>query len=212
MSASLRRRLSWLAVIVGLLLAGALALWLAAEQKRIAHRERALTFAEYAGAGDARRNGRLPPPPRLEIPKIRVYAHANTLGLQRNGQLEVPKAYDKVGVWEEGPQPGERGPAVIAGHVDSVTKPAVFYRLRELRPGDRIRWFGENGVVAKFVVTRTERHPKADFPTSRVYGTTRRPELRLITCTGPPDASGRRSLDNLIVYARRVRVRVRSDA
>jgi hypothetical protein len=52
-------------------------------------------------------------------------------------------------------------------------------------------------------VTRSEEHPKAEFPTAKVYGNTRRSELRLITCTGPADPSGRRSLNNLIVFARR---------
>ena len=211
MSAPLRRRLSWLAVFVGLALVAGLALWLAAEQQRAAERERTLA-REIASSGDGRRDGRLPPRPRLEIPKIRVYAHAIELGLQRDKSLEVPKDYSEVGVWEGGPQPGERGASVVAGHVDSVTKPAVFYRLRELRRGHKIRWFGDNGVVATFRVTRSEQHPKADFPTSRVYGRTRGSELRLVTCTGPADASGRRSLDNLIVFARRVRERPGSSA
>ena len=56
-------------------------------------------------------------------------------------------------------------------------------------------------MTATFRVTRSDRHPQAQFPTERVYGKTRRSELRLITCTGPADASGRRSLDNLIAFA-----------
>jgi sortase (surface protein transpeptidase) len=116
----------------------------------------------------------------------------------------VPKRYDEVGLWKRGPEPGERGPAVIAGHVDSKTAPAVFYELRKLRRGDRVRWQGENGLTERFVVTRTEEHPKAQFPTEEVYGKTRRRELRLVTCSGPADASGDRSVNNLIVFARGV--------
>ena len=199
MSAALRRRLSWLAILAGVAVAVALSVWLIGEQARL---------GSGGGGGDgsypARARGRVPRP-RLEIPKIDVKAHVIDLGLERDGSLEVPKDYSEVGVWEGGPQPGERGAAVLAGHVDSRTAPAVFYELRKLRRGDRVHWFGDNGVVATFVVTRSEQHPKAQFPTKRVYGKTRHRELRLVTCTGPADPSGRRALDNLIVFARKAR-------
>jgi sortase (surface protein transpeptidase) len=200
-STELQRRLSWLAVVAGIALAIALALWLAGQQQRVGQGE---NDAQSASGTPAPRHKGVPPRPRLEIPAIDVSAHAVDLGLRPNGTLEVPKDYSTVGLWKHGPAPGERGPALIAGHADSRKAPAVFYRLRRLRRGDRIRWEGENGVTAQFVVTRTEEHRKTAFPTSRVYGRTRRPELRLVTCSGPPDASGRRSLNNLIVFARRV--------
>jgi len=208
MSTSLRRRLSWAAVAAGLALAVGLVLWLGAEQERT---KRAGGVAGAAAPADAldpgpeRAADAAPSRPRLEIPSIDVAAHATDLGLNRDGSLEVPKDYDEVGLWKRGPEPGERGPAVIAGHVDSKSAPAVFYRLRKLRRGDRVRWEGENGVTERFVVTRTEEHPKAEFPTEKVYKDMRRAELRLITCSGPADASRRRSLNNLIVFARRVR-------
>jgi sortase (surface protein transpeptidase) len=194
---SVRRGLSWIAIVAGVALAVALSIWLIGEQARLGARDGAV------GQPVGKRSfaGR----PRVEIPKIDVKARVIKLGLERDGSLEVPKDYSDVGVWEDGPQPGERGAAVLAGHVDTPTAPAVFYELRKLRRGDRVHWFGENGVVATFVVTRFEQHPKAQFPTKRVYGKTRRRELRIITCTGPADPSGRRSLDNLIVYARRAR-------
>jgi LPXTG-site transpeptidase (sortase) family protein len=205
-SPTLRRGLSWAAVVAGLALAAGLALWLSAETART---DRA-GGAANAGGSPAQLDpgpggtGTAPPRPRLEIPAIDVAAHAVDLGLERDGSLEVPKRYDEVGLWKRGPEPGERGPAVVAGHVDSKTAPAVFFKLRELRRGDRVRWEGENGVTERFVVTRTEEHPKADFPTRRVYGETRRAELRLVTCSGPADASGRRSVNNLIVFARKL--------
>lgn len=191
-----RRRL---AVAVGL------GFWLGAEQR--AAREAGAApgpSAEVPGPGSAGQPGSPPPRPRLEIPKIDVSAHAVDLGLNPDGSLEIPKRYDEVGLWKRGPEPGERGPAVIAGHVDSKTAPAVFYKLRKLRRGDRVRWQGENGLTERFVVTRTEEHPKAQFPTEEVYGKTRRRELRLATCSGPADASGERSVNNLIVFAKRV--------
>lgn len=204
MSPTVRRRLSWTVLAAGVALAVALTVWLLVERDR----SRAGSAARVEATEPARPPGGAarvaPPRPRLEIPSIGVSAHAVDLGLERNGSLEVPKRYEHVGLWKNGPEPGKRGPAVIAGHVDSRTAPAVFYRLRELRPGDRVRWKGDNGVTEKFVVTRSEDHPKAQFPTARVYGKTRRRELRLITCSGPADSSGRRSVNNLIVYARQV--------
>jgi hypothetical protein len=203
MSAAFQRRLSWLAVVAGLAIAVALFVWLVGEQAREAARGAASAVSPGPAPAAPHRGHGVPPRPRLEIPKIGVSAHVVDLGLNRDGSLEVPKDYSAVGLWTGGTQPGERGPAVLAGHVDSPTEPAVFYRLPRLRRGDRVRWFGENGVVATFVVTGSEEHPKARFPTSRVYGKTRRPELRLITCTGPADRSRRRALDNLIVFARK---------
>ena len=200
MSPALQRRLSWLAVFAGIAVAIALALWLAAEQRRAAQSDRDADWISEAVGFDQRG---APPKPRLVVPAINVSAHAVNLGLNSDGTLEVPKDYTTVGLWKNGPAPGERGPALIAGHADSTNSPAVFFRLRKLRRGDRVRWEGENGVTSRFVVTRVEEHPKAAFPTARVYGKTRRPELRLVTCSGPADASGRRSLNNLIVFAQR---------
>jgi sortase (surface protein transpeptidase) len=202
MSSGLRRRLGWLAVIVGIAAAVGLTVWLDDQLKVGVLTQEEPWFADEGEGG--KRTGKLPPRPRLRIPEIDVAAHAVDLGLNPDGTLEVPKDYDEVGLWKNGPAPGERGPALIAGHVDSITAPAVFYRLRKLRPGDRIRWEGDDGRIATFKVTRTEEHPKAEFPTARVYGKTRRRELRLVTCSGPADASGRRSLNNLIVFARAV--------
>jgi hypothetical protein len=90
---------------------------------------------------------------------------------------------------------------VIAGHVDSTTGPAVFYRLAELVPGDEIEVTGDNGTLSTFVVERIERFPKAQLPTRQVYGLTEGPELRLITCGGFFDEASGHYQDNLVVYA-----------
>ncbi|WP_308042539.1 sortase domain-bontaining protein [Micromonospora sp. PLK6-60] len=89
---------------------------------------------------------------------------------------------------------------MIAGHVDSVDGPAVFARLAELRPGDRIEvWRG--GVPVAFRVTGTLVVGKDNFPTTTVYGPTPGPELRLITCAGDFDRRARHYRDNLVVLA-----------
>jgi sortase (surface protein transpeptidase) len=142
-------------------------------------------------------------PVRIEIPAIGVDAPVVPLGLEPSGALEAPEGLAETGWWTDGPEPGEAGPAVVAGHVDSRAGPAVFYRLDDLRPGDGVEVVREDGSRVAFVVERLEQHPKADFPTEAVYGDTEGSALRLITCGGAFDRSTGHYLDNVIVYARR---------
>jgi sortase (surface protein transpeptidase) len=93
------------------------------------------------------------------------------------------------------------GPAIIAGHIDSVSGPAVFYRLSSLRPGDRTYVRRADGTLAVFRVTAIRLYPKDRFPTSAVYGSASGPELRLITCGGTFDPATHSDLSNVVVYA-----------
>jgi hypothetical protein len=149
-----------------------------------------------------RRHGHRPARPvRIEIPSIGVDAPIVPLGLNRDRTLEVPTDFGDAGWWTGGPRPGERGPAVIAGHVDSYTGPAVFFRIGELRPHATIVVVRRDGSRARFAVLGSERYPKARFPTARVYGATRAATLRLITCSGTFDRASGHYLDNTVVYA-----------
>ena len=103
------------------------------------------------------------------------------------------------------------GPAVITGHVDSTSGPAVFYRMRELHRGNLIHIRRADGSVVRFRVEGLERWPKAEFPTQRVFGKTHVAALRLVTCSGNFDASTGHYVDNTIVYAARVPVKRRID-
>ena len=141
------------------------------------------------------------PPARIRIPAIGVDARVVRVGLDRAGALEVPRSWVEAGWYAHAPRPGEPGPAVIVGHVDSTSGPAVFYRLGALHGGAAVRVARRDGSVARFRVQRVERWSKADFPTRRVYGATRRPTLRLITCGGAFDGSTGHYTDNTIVYA-----------
>jgi LPXTG-site transpeptidase (sortase) family protein len=140
-------------------------------------------------------------PERLRIPAIGVDAPVIDLGLNDDGTLEVPSDFDETGWWSGGPMPGALGPAVIAGHVDSRSGPAVFFHLDELSAGDEIVVDGSGGTVT-FTVEHLEQHPKDDFPTDLVYhGDEDRPALRLITCGGTFDRSTGHYRDNIIVFA-----------
>jgi sortase (surface protein transpeptidase) len=141
-----------------------------------------------------------PGPATLSIPSIGVRAAIVEVGLEANGAMRTPDP-NQVGWYKRGPRPGDPGPAVLVGHVDSRTEPAVFYRLGQLRPGDEILVGRADGTTARFLVDRLERHPKATLPTSRIWTKADRPLLRLITCTGSFDHATRHYRDNLIVYA-----------
>ena len=140
-------------------------------------------------------------PEAVAIPAIGVSSPLVRLGLQPDRRMEVPEDYSVAGWYTGGPRPGDRGPAVIAGHVDSRTGPAVFYRLGELRKGDLIVVSYPGRAEARFRVERTERHPKRAFPTARVYGDTAGPALRLVTCGGSFDQASGHYRDNVIVFA-----------
>jgi hypothetical protein len=146
---------------------------------------------------------RLPPSPpvRVEIPAIGVSSPLVRLGLNRDRTMEVPGDFQAAGWFTGGPQPGQLGPAVIAGHVDSRTGPAVFYRLRELRPGDQVRVELADGTALRFVVERARSYPKAGFPTGAVFGPVPSAALRLVTCTGDFDRARGSYRDNLVVFA-----------
>ena len=142
-------------------------------------------------------------PTWIEVPRIGVSAPVGQLGLTDAQTLEVPKRYDDAGWWSGGPVPGERGAAVIAGHTDSRTAPAVFHRLDQLEAGDEIRVMRADGSAVRFVVDRVQETPKGDFPTRAVYGGTECAELRLIACSGAWNESRGHYEDNRIVFARR---------
>ena len=91
---------------------------------------------------------------------------------------------------------------MIAGHVDSFTGPAVFFRLKELGAGDRVEVAGFDGRSLAYTVEKVERYPKNNFPTNAVYGPApERSSLRLITCGGDFDRERKSYNDNIVVFA-----------
>ncbi|MDQ2749767.1 MAG: class F sortase [Actinomycetota bacterium] len=140
-------------------------------------------------------------PVRLHIPSIGVQTALQALSLLPDGSLEVPSQWQVAGWFRGGVRPGDPGPAVIAGHVDSRAGPAVFYRLRELRAGAAVLVTRADGSVVPFVVDDIAQYPKDTFPAARVYGPQPVPVLRLITCTGDFNWATHSYLDNLVVSA-----------
>jgi hypothetical protein len=140
-------------------------------------------------------------PVRVRIPAARVNSSLQQLGKAPDGTIQVPTNFEQAGWYAEGPRPGQPGPAVLLGHVDSKSGPAVFYHLRRLKPGTPVYVDREDGSTVSFRVTALAQMPKTMFPTDLVYGPTLQPSLRLVTCGGIFDRATSNYLDNVIVYA-----------
>ncbi len=145
------------------------------------------------------------PPVSLTIPAIGVHSRLIRLGLTAQGALQVPTSTSVAGWYTGSPRPGEIGSSVIAGHIDSYLGPGIFYRLSEMRPGERIYVRRANGSLAVFSVYAVRQYPKDHFPTGKVYGPAPDAELHLITCGGTFDYATRSYLSNTVVYSAEVR-------
>lgn len=142
-------------------------------------------------------------PTRLTIPSIGVNAPILTVGLAPDGSVGVPplQRHNEAGWFDQGPTPGQYGPALIVGHADTRTGPSVFHDLADMRPGQRIEVQRRDGTAAIFEVNSVEHYGKGDLPIERVYGDYSRPSLRLVTCGGTWLGSDRGYSDNFIVFA-----------
>lgn len=144
-------------------------------------------------------------PTELSIPKLNIKTNFGApLGVLKDGSVEVPNGYTEVGWYKFGPTPGEVGPAVILGHVDSYEGPAVFFGLGQLGVGDDIYVTRADGDIAHFKVSEMERNLQSAFPTAKVYGDINHAGLRLVTCSGSFDKGQQRYSHNLVVYAKLV--------
>lgn len=146
-------------------------------------------------------------PVAIDIPAIGVSSKLQYVGLAPTGTIQVPPLtggpLTNEAAWYDGsPTPGEVGPSVIEGHIDSAaTGPSVFFELGSLVPGDTVDVTLADGVVGVFTVTGVRQYPKAAFPTATVYGNTDFAALHLITCGGAFDYTTHHYLANTVVFA-----------
>ncbi|WP_423791127.1 class F sortase [Micromonospora cathayae] len=149
------------------------------------------------------------PPVELDIQAVDVHAPVHRVGLAADGTIGVPdeKRSHEAAWYDQGPTPGQYGPAVIVGHVDSSTGPAVFHDLKRLRAGDRIEVDRADRSVAIFEVNAVERFDKERLPVDEVFGDFSRPNLRLITCGGRWVGGPTGYADNVVVFASLVKAR-----
>jgi hypothetical protein len=147
-------------------------------------------------------------PARVRIPSIRVDAPLTPVGLDADGWVGAPPPEDPnlAGWFTGGVSPGEKGTAVVVGHVDNKQGPAVFYGLGALKQGNRVEIQRQDGKTAVFEIYGIEVFQKNNFPGDRVYGSKGAPELRVITCGGGfSKQSGYNG--NVVVFARLAEVR-----
>jgi hypothetical protein len=142
-------------------------------------------------------------PTQLSIPYIGVTAPFTKLTIGSDGRLQAPPEDNSnlAGWYADGPTPGERGSAIVAGHVDTKTGPAVFFLLTLLKPGQAVDITRADGSVAHFTIDSVEVFAKNDFPDQRVYGETPDAQLRIITCGGTFDHAKQDYKDNVVVFA-----------
>jgi hypothetical protein len=140
-------------------------------------------------------------PVELHIPALEVRSSLQGLRKDRAGVLSVPEDPQRAGWYSQGPAPGEAGPAVLVGHVDSYEGPGVFAGLADLQPGDVVEVRRSDGSVVAFAVEEVATFPKEAFPTERVYGGDAGRSLRLVTCGGSFDRDARSYVDNVVVFA-----------
>jgi sortase (surface protein transpeptidase) len=143
----------------------------------------------------------MPNPVRISIPAIGVNAPVIPLGLNADQTMQVPSNPADTGWFQPGPEPGEVGPAVVVGHLNTRSGPAVFQNLNKLRAGQVITIRLQGGSTVRFVARSMIRVSKSHFPTNRVYAKTKQPTLRLITCAGPLNRSTGHHSQNYIVFA-----------
>ncbi|MEU6357852.1 class F sortase [Streptomyces sp. NPDC047072] len=147
-------------------------------------------------------------PDRVSIPAIQVDAPVMPVGLDADGWVGAPPPEDpNLAGWFTGAvSPGEKGTAVVVGHVDNKQGPAVFYGLGALKKGNRVEVRRKDGKTAIFEIYGIEVFEKANFPGDRVYGSKGTPELRVITCGGGFSKQTGYA-GNVVVFARLAEVR-----
>ncbi|MGH2809254.1 MAG: class F sortase [Actinomycetota bacterium] len=139
-------------------------------------------------------------PSRIRIPSIAVDSAIIPVALRPDGAMQTPD-FGIAGWYRPGPIPGNPGPAVIVAHVDSKKGPDVFFRLRELKPGNEISVSNADGAQHRFRVDSLEQTSKDQLPVERIWASTSDPVLRLLTCGGRFDRATGHYVDNVIVYA-----------
>lgn len=144
-------------------------------------------------------------PVRLKIPTIGLNSVVEPVGVLQNGQMGVPTKYDRVGILTPWTKPGEKGNAVMAGHFDHYTGPAVFYGLRKLKPGDDIYVSNRSGTELRFRVSQVESYETAKAPLEQIFNQSGDiPQLNLITCAGKFKKKTQEHSRRLVVFSKLV--------
>jgi Sortase domain len=138
-------------------------------------------------------------PVHVDVPSLHISSSLESLGLLPDGTMKPPTEFGVAGWYAGGTRPGAVGPAVIAGHIDSLNGPGIFLDLGQIKVGASVVVTTKSAQRFRFTVTDVKEYPKDKFPAAIVYGPTPVATLRLITCTGKFNYSTHHYLDNLVV-------------
>lgn len=123
-------------------------------------------------------------PERISIPSIGVDAEIEATGVLENGEMGVPGNLSQVGWFEPGYKVGSKGHAVLAGHVDGPSGPAIFYYLKNVEPGEKVTITGKDGREMVYIVRGKESYVTDEAPVEEIFGSSDSRMINLITCTG----------------------------
>lgn len=139
-------------------------------------------------------------PAIIKIPAIDVEAEVVEVGKAEDGSMAVPKDIDTVGWYKHGAKPGDHGNAVVAGHVDGVSGPAVFYKLDKLKKGDHVHIKDSDGNKLTYAVVQKKNYLPDEAPLMEIFGDDEKANLNLITCTGSFNHSIGHYEERLVIY------------
>ena len=143
-------------------------------------------------------------PLRIMIPKLRVDAKIEYMGLTSTGTMDVPSEVIDAGWYKYGAHPGDEGSAVIGGHLNGVRgEPGVFLDLDKLQVGDNFSLLDDTGKTTLFVVRQIRTYGQDEQP-NEVFHSQAGAHLNLITCTGTWNRSEKRFSKRLVVFADKI--------
>lgn len=145
-------------------------------------------------------------PAKLYIPALQILALVDPVSITDDGQMDVPAYTRRVGILSkssDGVMPGAIGNAVMDGHVDSPTGPAVFFRLKQIKKGDKVIIKNKEGCRIDFSVEAVETYKTTEAPISKIFGPSNESRLNLITCTGTFIRKTKEYQERLVVYTKR---------
>jgi len=144
-------------------------------------------------------------PMALTIDAFDIDMPVMAVGIESDGQMEVPESAAVAGWYRFGPVPGSaQGNAVIAAHVDdSEMGLGPFSRLRDMEVGMELGVAMEDGTDVTYVVEAVEQTDKQVVDMDLVFQRDGEHQMVLVTCGGRWDRDVGHYDDNVVVYATR---------
>lgn len=93
-------------------------------------------------------------PKEVIIKSLGISANVISVGVDVSGHLETPKNWDEVGWYSKGSKPSEIGNLLLSAHYDdNYGNPAVFWKLKNIKTGDKVSVLDSYGRIYDYKVT-----------------------------------------------------------